>query len=159
MAGQRQPTKLLLAKGNKHFTKEEIEERLNSEPGILTDNITAPEYLTKKQAEEFYKISNQLQQLEIMSETDVDTLARFIISRDLYVKLSKQLRKAEVLNYPDILDKYLKNQDRAFKQCRASAIDLGLTISSRCKLIVPKVDKPEQKVNKFTGFKKDVPIQ
>lgn len=159
MAGQRQPTKLLLAKGNKHFTKEEIEERLNSEPGILTDNITAPEYLTKKQAEEFYKISNQLQQLEIMSETDVDTLARFIISRDLYVKLSKQLRKAEVLNDPYTLDKYLKNQDRAFKQCRASAIDLGLTISSRCKLVVPKVDKPEKPANKFTVFKKDVPIQ
>lgn len=159
MAGQRQPTALLLAKGKKHFTKAEIEERLNSEPDILTDNITAPDYLTKKQAEEFYKISGQLERLNIMSETDVDTLARFIISRDLYVKLSKQLRKAYVLNNPIILEKYLKNQDRAFKQCRASAIDLGLTISSRCKLVVPHIKEPELKENKFSGFKKDVPIQ
>ena len=159
MTGQIQPTALLLAKGKKHLTKAEIEERLNSEPDILTDNITAPDYLTKKQAEEFYKISGQLERLKIMSETDVDTLARFIISRDLYVKLSKQLRKAEVLNDYWLLDKYLKNQDRVFKQCRASAIDLGLTISSRCKLVVPKTEEPKPKANKFTSFKKDVPIQ
>jgi P27 family predicted phage terminase small subunit len=159
MAGQRQPTALLLAKGKKHLTKAEIEERLNSEPDILTDNITAPDYLTKKQAEEFNKIAEQLKRLNIMSETDVDTLARFIISRDLYVKLSKQLRKAEVLNDPILLEKYLKNQDRAFKQCRASAIDLGLTISSRCKLVVPQIKEPEVKENKFSTFKKGVPPQ
>lgn len=159
MSGQRQPTALILAKGKKHFTKAEIEERLNSEPDILTENITAPDYLTKKQAKDFYIISDQLKRIGIMSETDVDTLARFIISRDLYIKLSKQLRKSEILNDPILLEKYLKNQDRAFKQCRASAIDLGLTITSRCKLVVPKVDKPEVKVNKFTSFKKDVPRQ
>lgn len=160
MSGQRQPTALLLAKGNKHLTKEEIKERLESEPGILTENIIAPEYLTKKQKEEFYKISGQLQELKIMSETDVDTLARFILSRTLYVKLTKQLNKREILDDPYLLDKYLKNQDRAFKQCRASAIDLGLTISSRCKLVVPKVnsdDKPKE--NKFKSFKKETPIQ
>lgn len=30
MPGQRQPTNLLLAKGNKHFTKAEIKERLSN---------------------------------------------------------------------------------------------------------------------------------
>lgn len=156
MAGQRQPTSLLLATGKKHLTKSEIEERLNSEVQPLTDNITAPDYLTKKQKTEFYTISEQLKRLNIMSETDVDTLARFIISRDLYVKLSKQLLKKEVIDDPYLTDKYIKNQDRAFKQCRACAIDLGLTISSRCKLVVPQVDKPDPKPNKFNNFKKDI---
>jgi P27 family predicted phage terminase small subunit len=155
MAGQRQPTSLLLATGKKHLTKSEIEERLNSEVQPLTDNITAPDYLTKKQKNEFYTISEQLKRLNIMSETDVDTLARFIISRDLYIKLSKQLVKKEVIEDPYLTDKYLKNQDRAFKQCRACAIDLGLTISSRCKLVVPQVNKVEEKPNKFNSFKKD----
>ena len=156
MAGQRQPTSLLLATGKKHLTKSEIEERLNSEVQPLTDNITAPDYLTKKQKNEFYTISEQLQRLNIMSETDVDTLARFIISRELYVKLSKQLLKKDAIENPGLMNLLLKNQDRAFKQCRACAIDLGLTISSRCKLVVPQVDKPDPKPNKFNNFKKDI---
>lgn len=154
MSGQRQPTKLLIAKGNKHFTKKEIRERLDAEIQPLTDNIVPPTYLTKKQREEFEKISQQLQQLEIMSETDVDTLARYIMSRDLYIKLTKQLKKSEIYTNPQVLENYLKNQDRAFKQCRACAIDLGLTISSRCKLVVPKVNNDEQKNNKFQKFEK-----
>ena len=94
-----------------------------------------------------------------MSETDVDTLARFILSRDLYVKLTKQLNKKEILEKPHVTESYLKNQDRAFKQCRACAIDLGLTISSRCKLVVPQVKDDKPKENKFKSFKKDTPVQ
>lgn len=156
MPGQRQPTNLLLAKGNKHFTKAEIKERLSNEVDILTDNIAPPPYLTKKkQRDEFNKIAQQLQALKIMSETDVDTLARYILSRDLYVKLTKQITSSkEILETPPILTMYFKNQDRAFKQCRACAIDLGLTITSRCKLIVPKTDTPEKHKNKFEKFEK-----
>ena len=36
MAGQRQPIELVLAKGNKHLTKAEIESRRNSEIGPLS---------------------------------------------------------------------------------------------------------------------------
>lgn len=154
MSGQRQPTKLLLAKGKKHLTKNEINERLKGEVQPLTNNIVPPSYLTKKQRDEFEKISEQLQQLEIMSETDTDTLARYIMSRDLYIKLTKQLKKTEICSDPIVLDHYLKNQDRAFKQCRACAIDLGLTISSRCKLVVPKAENDNKKNNKFEKFEK-----
>lgn len=154
MAGARQPTNLLLAKGNKHFTQQEIENRINGEVRPLIDNIQAPDYLSKKQKQEFNEISEQLQALEIMSETDVDALARYIISRGLYVKLSKQLRKKEILNDPDNLDRYLKNQDRIFKQCRASAMDLGLTITSRCRLCIPKSKDNEKPPNKFSAFEK-----
>lgn len=159
MSGQRQPTKLLLAKGNKHFTKAEIEERLSQELQPLTENIAPPSYLTKKQAQEFNVISEQLQRLEIMSETDVDTLARYILSRDLYIKLCKQVKKTEVYTNPIVLDHYLKNQDRMFKQCRACAIDLGLTITSRCKLVIPKnAESDTPKVNKFGKFEKGVKV-
>lgn len=154
MAGARQPTNLLLAKGNKHFTQKEIEDRINGEVKPLTENIQAPDYLSKKQKQEFNEISEQLQELGIMSETDVDALARYIISRGLYVKLSKQLRKKEILDDPDNLDRYLKNQDRIFKQCRASATDLGLTITSRCRLCIPKVNGNEKPPNKFSAFEK-----
>lgn len=159
MAGQRQPTNLVIANGNKHFTKAEIEERLSQEVQPLTDNITAPSYLTKKQKTEFDEISEQLQELKIMSETDVDALARFILSRDLYIKLTKQLNKKNILESPGLCDRYMKNQDRAFKQCRASANDLGLTITSRCKLVVPKTKDEEPKANKFSSFTKGKTVQ
>ena len=154
MAGSRQPVELLVATGKKHLTKAEIQERLESEVKPVTDNITAPDYLTKKQKEEFNIISEQLIKLKVMGETDVDALARYIISKELYIKVSKQLNKPQVLNDPIILEQYLKNQDRLFKQCRSCAIDLGLTISSRCKLVVPAANKEEKKKNKFERFQK-----
>lgn len=50
MAGQRQPIELVLAKGSKHLTKKEIEERKSSEVKPITDDISPPPYLsTKKQ--------------------------------------------------------------------------------------------------------------
>lgn len=45
----------------------------------------------------------------------------------------------------------IKNQDRAFKQCRQCAVDLGMTISSRCKLVVPKTAE-KAKENKFAKY-------
>lgn len=154
MAGQRQPIELVIANGKKNLTKAEIKERLDSEVKPIAENIVAPDYLTKKQQTEFYKIAEQLQKLKIMGETDIDALARYIISRDIYIKVSKQIRRSEVINNPIALDKYLKNQDRMFKQCRSSANDLGLSISSRCKLVVPATKEPPKKENKFAQFEK-----
>ena len=44
-------------------------------------------------------------------------------------------------------------QDRCMKQCRQGASDFGMTVSSRCRLIVPKVkdEKPENKFAKYAG--------
>lgn len=160
MAGQRQPTNVLLATGKKHFTKAEIQERLDSEIAPLTDNIIAPDYLTNRQKAEFNKISFQLQELGIMSETDVDALARFIISNDNFIHATKQLRKSEIKNNPILFDTWSKIQERYLKLCRACANDLGLSITSRCKIVVPKPKgEGETKKNKFTAFKKGDPVQ
>ena len=154
MSGQRQPIEVVLANGKKNLTKAEIRERLESEIKPVTDNITAPAYLTKKQKEEFTRISDQLQKLKIMGETDVDVLARYIIANDFYIKAVKKLRTAEVQNNPVLFDLWSKNQERYFKQCRSSANDLGLSISSRCKLVVPATKTETKKENKFARFEK-----
>ena len=52
-----------------------------------------------------------------------------------------------------LLEKYENLRDKALKQCRACASDLGLTISSRCKLVAPKAEEPV-KENKFGRFVK-----
>lgn len=154
MGGQRLPLELLQARGSKHLTKAEIQDRQESEVKPITDNIIAPTYLTKKQKDDFYKIAGQLEKLKILGETDVDALARYIVANDFYINAVKQMRKPEVKNNPLWFDKWAKIQERYFKQCRASANDLGLSISSRCKLVVPvkKDDKPKE--NKFKKFEK-----
>ena len=154
MAGQRQPIELVVSKGKKHLTKAEIKERMETEVKPVTDGIEAPEYLNKRQREEFDKIAEQLQKLGIMGETDVDALAMFIISKGLYIKLTKQLCRNEVLSDSETTEQYMKNQDKAYRQCRQCAVDLGLTITSRCKLVIPKA-REEPKENKFTRFRKD----
>ena len=154
MAGQRIPLEVIQARGNKHLTKAEIAERQAREIKPIADNIIAPAYLTKKQREEFYKIANQLEKLKIMGETDVDALARYIVANDFYINAVKKMRSKEVKDDPDKFTAWAKIQERYFKQCRASANDLGLSISSRCKLVVPEAKKETPKENKFKKFEK-----
>lgn len=147
----RQPIELIQAKGKKHLTKEEIAERQASELKVDLKNINIPGYLTKKQKEEFQEIANKLLYIGIMTELDEDCLARYIISKHTYLSLTKKLNKKEIKNDIDQLDRIMTLQDKSFKQCRACANDLGLTITSRCKLILPKT--PENpKENKFAKF-------
>lgn len=149
MAGgrQREPIALMLIKGKKHLTKAEIEERQELEIKGNTDNIEPPSYLPEGLYEEFDKIANELIRIGIMANTDVDILARFIFAREQYVRLSLALRRTGVLH--DDYGKILNNQDKLFRQCNAAASELGLTISSRCRLQVPK-----KKVEEKTPFEK-----
>lgn len=165
MAGQRQPVELIQAKGRKHLTKDEIDKRSKSEVKPCTDEIAAPSYLTAAQKKEFNKISNQLTKLNIMGETDCDTLARYIIAVDLYKQAVKDIRACQkvkpknmneaqdMAKWALMLDTLDKRQDRYFKQVHTAASALGLTISSRCRLIVPTALE-EPKVNKFAKFEK-----
>ena len=154
MAGAKVPLEVLEARGSKHLTKAEKQKRQENEIKPIADNIIAPDYLSKKQKNEFYRISEQLEKLKIMGETDCDTLARYIVAQDFYVNAIKQMRKKEVKNDPFKLEQWSKIQERYFKQCRATANDLGLSISSRCKLVVPKTSDEKLKKNKFEKFEK-----
>lgn len=158
MARPREPIELVVAKGKKNLTKAEIQERLDSEIKPIVDNITAPDFLTKKQKDDFYKIAEQLQKLKIMGETDVDALGRYIVANDFYINAVKQMRKSDVKNDPFKYEAWSKIQERYFKQCRSSASDLGLTISSRCRLVVPATNETIKKENKFAKFEKGTAV-
>lgn len=150
MARPRQPIELLEAKGKKHLTKSEIEYRKSTEVKANSDNIVAPNYLNKEQKKKFYEIANELLDIGIMSNLDCDCLGRYLIAETAYLKLTKRLNK---LSIDDILtyEKTANLQDKYFKQCRSLASDLGLTISSRCKLVIPKKEE-KPKENKFAKF-------
>lgn len=151
MPKQKEPIELIMAKGKKHLGKKEIEFRKNTEVKPAVDDLKAPKWLTKKQQSQFDEYASKLNDIGIMGETDVDQLARYVVAQELYVKYSKELQKKEVISDPFLTEQYLKNQDKVFKQCHTIATSLGMTISSRCKLVIPH-EEEEKKVNKFEKF-------
>lgn len=151
MAGPRQPIELLKAKGAKHLTKAEIREREETEIKANSDKIEAPSYLPEKLKIKFNEVANELNDIGIMSNLDCEALARFLIAEFQYQKVVKKAIKMSPENekYMDLL----LMQEKLFKMARQAAGDLGLTISSRCKIVVPKSkeEKPKNKFAKFTG--------
>lgn len=153
MAGRpREPIALVEAKGRKHLTKDEIERRHAEELQAPDDAIIAPLYLNRRQRDEFKQISGALVSLKIMKNLDVDALASYIVARDGWIYAGKQLRKKTVRTFLEDFDTWTKIEDRYRKQMRAAATDLGLTITSRGKLVVPKVADATPKANKFSVF-------
>lgn len=151
MARPKEPIQLIKAKGKKHLTKEEIEKRENEELKVDLVEVKPPPYLTTQTEKKiFIDIASKLLKIGIMTELDEDCLARYIIARKLYIDYTKMLKKyISKINKNDIevdigdINKIQNMQDKAFKQCQSSARDLGLTISSRCKLIIPQSIKED----------------
>lgn len=165
MAGKRQPLNMLLINGNKHLTKEEVRTRQENEVDAPADNVTVPNYLTKKLKEDFTEIADELLRINLMSNLDADALARFLFAREQYIRITKALRsvtpvttvtneitKKKHIISNDVYSDLLISQDKLFKQCRQSAADLGLTISSRCRLVIPKKPVEEKPASKFSRF-------
>ena len=128
MAGQRQPIDLVIAKGRKHFTKEDIANRRAQEIDVTYKNVEAPKYIKGKLKEEFYDIAYKLLDIGIMTELDEDCLARYLMSQKLYLQYTKILNKA--IRNGEVVEcsRLAATQDRFFKQARAAASDLGLKI-------------------------------
>lgn len=156
MARPREPIDLVIAKGKKHLTKAEIEERRSQEINVPYKEIKPPKYLNKKQKKKFKEIATKLLAIGIYSELDEDTLGRYLIAQDLYLHYTEEINKYLIADnlHAFVLKDIQGMQDKAFKQARQCARDLGLTISSRCRLIVPETQKEEIKVNKFKRFEK-----
>jgi len=171
VARPREPIRLIEAKGKKHLTKAEVEERLASEPQPVTDDIAPPSFLTAAQKKRFDTLAGQLQKIKIMGETDVETLARYVEAQMLYEDATRELRRLkkdkpkreafEMLGeyydhlgrFYDLEEAQARKQDRHFKQAQTAARELGLTISSRCKLQVPVKEDEAPPANKFDRFK------
>ena len=153
MARPRQPIALVQAKGKKHLTKEEIAKREAEELRVPVPLVVEPpEYLESapKLVEEFNDLAEKLIALKILTELDADSLARYLLAKQNYLKYTELLNGAIRKNKVAEMTAIQTMQDKAFKQVRAAASDLGLTISSRCRLVVPEA--PVQKTNKFSRF-------
>lgn len=146
------PIDLVIARGKKNLTKAEIETRRAQELKVEFKDVKPPEYLPAKLKDTFEDIAKKLVTIGVMTELDEDCLARYLISHDSYLRYNKMLSKAMRAGDVNEIAKVQRIQDIAFKQCFQAATALGLTISSRCKLVVPIVEADEKPKNKFGRF-------
>ena len=154
MARPREPVDLIKAKGKKHLSEKEYEDRKSQEIQVPFTDVKPPTYLNAKQKKEFKEIASKLQAIDpnLFTELDVDTLCRYLQAKDLYLEYTKELNDVlknkpsvyaedyeyKYAEYLDMINKLQRMQDVVFKQCQTSARDLGLNISSRCKIILPQ---------------------
>ena len=120
--------------------------------------------MLKKQKKRFLEISDQLRKLEILGETDSETLAHYVTAEDLYQQTVKDIRAGqkckpksdqlkEIAVWAKMMETLDKRPERYFRQAHTAASSLGLTITSRCKIVVPKAPEAP-KENKFSKFLK-----
>lgn len=172
MAGQRQPIELVKAKGRKHLTKAEIEERERTQIKAPGDKVTAPSYLAPQQKKTFKKIAKELRAVGLAANLDVDALARLVIAQEKYLQITEELDRQPLMVTEDVpagykdeagnpvfrqketvngeVERLALLQDRYFRQCRQGAADFGMTVSSRCRLAVPRKEEGPKEENKFT---------
>lgn len=139
MAGRRQPTELVLLNGRKHLTKAETEARRAAEvKAPRPKRVKPPAYLPESLHKKFRSLAKQLMEIGILAEIDYDCLARYLLAEQAYLAVTEQVNRAIANQAIALLEDLSKTQTRYFNQCSRAAADLGLTISSRCRLVVPK---------------------
>lgn len=144
MAGTRQPLAVLEAKGAKHLTKAEKAAREDSEVKAETPKfVRPPKWLPEAFHKEFNEISRQLLDLKIFCKLDRDTLSRYLIAQNLYLQTTQRVNVA--LRGGDVKEAaaWTTMQNTYATQCKQFSNDLGMTISSRCKLVIPKAPEDD----------------
>lgn len=141
MAGRsKQPVDVIVARGRTHLTRAEKERRKAEESTVPPHlrSVDVPDYLLQwpDLVQEFDNYADMLHDLMPLNfgQPDADCLARYIISEHLFESLTSKL--VELDSIEDIKALQVA-QDKAFKQAHTSATALGLTVTSRCKLVVP----------------------
>ena len=143
MGRQKLPVDLIKAKGKSHLTKEEEERRSQEEVKVPADFqlVTVPEYLFQwpELVARFCSIAEMLHAIipDNFGEPDAETLARYVVTEATFELYTTKVFAALKENDLEAHKELHMEQDRAFKQAQAAASVLGLSVTSRCKLVVP----------------------
>ena len=142
MAGKRQPTDVVIANGRKHLSRAEEAERRAGEVKVSpAKTAKPPKWLPEGLRKDFRAIGKQLIAAGLYTELDADTLGRYLIAQSEYLMATSHVHKAYQERDPEAVEDWSRIQDRHFKQARNCANDMGLTVTSRCRLVVPESNR------------------
>ena len=99
---------------------------------------------------EFRSTGKRLIALGLYSDLDADTLGRYLVAHHQYLSATGYANAAlRAGNLPQA-DAWGRIQDRYFKQARNCANDLGLTVTARCRLVMPSAPVADDPDDEFT---------
>lgn len=146
MGRRKEPLRVLEGKGKSHLSEREKAERAAGEvktPEVK--QVRAPDWLPDELRKSFNEMSRLLVDLEIFCKLDRDMLARYLLAHRVYMRVLDHLQTAISEGDETGAVKWSSVHDRYFRQCRECANDLGLSITSRCRLTLPEGSgKPEE---------------
>lgn len=139
MAGKRQPTSVVVEKGKKHLTQEETDARLDAEVKVeQPEKALPPRWLQKKFHGEFQELGELLLRSFLYTELDRDVLGQYLVTRERWAKADKLAAAGIRAKDEELAKSWSGIQASYFKQCRQCAEAMGLSITSRCRLVLPK---------------------
>lgn len=152
MAGKRQPTEVVEANGRKHMTEAEKDERRDREVHVPPpDEATPPKWLPKKLHREYQEIGEILRTAGLYSELDRDVLGQYFLARDRWLQADKLAAKAIREKDEALAQKWTSTQNTYFRQARQCAESMGLSVSARCRIVVPAAIQNAGKAAKEDG--------
>lgn len=138
MPGRRQPTDLIVANGRKHLTTAEEDARRDKEVHVPPpDKAEPPKWLPKRLHKDFCEIGEILRAAGMFSELDRDVLAQYFLARDRWLVADKKAAKAIRAGDEKLARDWSGVQSTYFRQARQCAEVMGLSVSSRCRIVVP----------------------
>lgn len=134
-----------LEAGGKHWTKDEITQRRETEVVMEKPvRLKCPKWLGPEAAKLFKSYAKELLASPLpVSNLDTGALARLCDAEALYAIAAKKRDEALENEEPEWLALWMKTMTSAEKIARGCANDLGCTISSRCRMVVPKAAEEE----------------
>lgn len=156
MAGKRQPTDVVIANGRKHLSRAEEAERRAGEVKVSpAKTAKPPKWLPETLKKDFRAIGKRLIASGLYTELDADTLGRYLVAQHQWLIATGEAEKALAQRDQEGADGWGKIQERYFKQARNCANDMGLTVTSRCRLVLPSnlpaaAFTPESGADEFT---------
>lgn len=138
MPGPRQPTDVIVANGKKHLSGPEEHARRAGEVRVQApEEIVPPSWLLKSYHKEFLEIARILSTAGLYSDLDRDTLAQYFVCRRRWVDADRKAKKGISANNAEVAAAWAKIQASYFKQARQCAEAMGLSVTSRCRLVIP----------------------
>lgn len=146
MPGPRQRLSVLEANGRKHLSKAEKAERAGQEVTLPKPaKMKVPRWLPEHLKADFRALAKELLAADMgAAQLDRDTLGRYVAAQHQFTAACRMVQDALDQEDPDLVNAWSRAQKTYFEQARACANDLGMTITSRCRLVVPETKKQEE---------------
>lgn len=150
MPGPRQPTDVVKAKGRKHLSRAEEAQRRAGEVQVeRPKTVKVPKWVPEDLKKEFRALGRKLLAAGLYTDLDADTLGRYLVAQHQYILAAQEAGQALSRRDQEGADDWGKIQERYFKQARNCANDMGLTVTSRCRLVVPDAPQKGEEDNPF----------